>query len=366
MSHLSERAEAVQTWLEGEWTMHYRRQGGKSWQSANLVKKLKTHVCATELDGWEALAELAGAGVIETTSPVSARQRLNVRVSLSEALRHRLASEFAEIDDSLGLDASQAAVWRHALDGVLRDWSLEDQRRLADGLRALAAALPGAYELSAFEASACYLLGSSKLLLGLPRELVRAFAIDPAAFRGPVTWTLAAMPADPQGLLLIENPQSFGQACRVGLHRRLALVCSFGYGLSLSEVLNAPERVRLIGEGAASRSLDELLALPSPTYWGDLDPEGLRIFQCLRQAVPELRLSALYGPMIETLEAHGGHPLTALTGKPRQRHAGGWVRGLDQEALDDAQLTALAGQALDTAIQRRWLDYLVEATGETT
>lgn len=358
MSHLSERAEAVQTWLEGDWATHYRRKGGKSWQSASLVRKLKAHVCATELDGWEALAELAGAGVIETTSPVSARQRLSVRVSLSEALRHRLASEFAEIDDSLALDAGQAAVWRHALDGVLRDWSLSDQRRLADGLRALAAALPGAYELSAFEASARYLLGSSKLLLGLPRELVRAFGIDPTAFRGPVTWALAAMPADPQGLLLIENPQSFGQACRVGLHERLALVCSFGYGLSLSEALSAPERVRLIGEGLAARGLSELLTLPHPTYWGDLDPEGLRIFLRLKRAVPELRLSALYGPMIETLEAHGGHPLATLTGKAQQRQAGDWSRGLDQEALDDARLTALAGRPLDEAIQQRWLSYL--------
>ncbi|MCG7600060.1 DUF2220 family protein [Halomonas sp. McH1-25] len=359
MSHLSERAEAVQVWLEGDWTLSYRKQGNKGWRSASLVRRLKRdRACATELDGWEALRELAGAGVIETASPVSARQTLNVQVTLSEALRHRLESEFAELDDSLGLEATQAAVWRHALDGVLQDWSLADQQRLAKGLRALAADLPGAYAASAFEASARYLLGSSKLLSALPRELVRTFGIDTTAFRGTVAWVLASVPTEPQGLMLIENPQSFEQACRVGLDEHLALVCSFGYGLSLSEALKSPEQVRLIGERASSRTLSELLCLPQVTFWGDLDPEGLRIFQRLRQAVAGIQLSALYAPMMERLEAEGGHPLHGLTGKAGQRQADQWSRGLDQEALDDAALIERGREALDESLAGSWLAHL--------
>ncbi|GGX92890.1 hypothetical protein GCM10007160_20530 [Litchfieldella qijiaojingensis] len=361
MSHLSECAEATLTWLEGEWCTAYRKEKSKSWHSKALVKRLKREgICATELDGWEALGELARAGLIETTAPVSARQRLNVRVLLSEALCHRLESEFADVDDSLALKAGQAALWRHSLDGVLQGWSVDDQRRLAEGLRELAEALPEAYALSAFEASARYLLGSSKLLLNLPRELVRAFGIETSAFRRPLSWVLAAMPDEPQGLLLIENPQSFDQACRVGLDQRLAIVCSFGYGLSLSEALRAPKRVRLVCEGLVSRTLDELLELPNPTFWGDLDPEGLRIYLCLREAIPRLRLSALYAPMIEYYDGHGGHPLHGLTGKANQRPAGTsstgiWARGLDQEILSDADLLAHAGHALDEEMQRRWL-----------
>ncbi|SFH16815.1 Wadjet anti-phage system protein JetD domain-containing protein [Modicisalibacter xianhensis] len=356
MSHLSERAEAVQLWLEGDWTLAYRKQGNKGWRSASLVRRLKRdRACATELDGWEALRELAGAGVIETVSPVSARQTLNVQVTLSEALRHRLESEFAELDDSLGLEAAQAAVWRHALDGVLQDWSVTDQQRLAEGLRAMAADLPHAYAYSAFEASARYLLGSSKLLMALPRELVRSFGIDTTAFRGTSAWVLASVPAEPQGLLLIENPQSFEQACRVCLDERWALVCSFGYGLSLGEALRAPEQVRLIGERTSSCTLSELLALPEVTFWGDLDPEGLRIFLRLRQSVPGIQLSALYTPMIERLENDAGHPLHGLTGKAGQRQAGSWMRGLDQEALDDTRVAELGDKALDESLAEEWL-----------
>lgn len=369
MTHLSERAEAARIWLEGDWTKHYRKQGGKRWQSSSLVRKLKAHVCGTELDAWEALAELAEAGVIETTAPVSSRQRLNVHVTLSEALRHRLESEFADIDDSLALTPSQAAVWRHALDGVLHGWSLEDQRRLAQGLRELAASLPDAYTMSSFEASARFLLGSSKLLLALPRELVRTFDIDTAVFRLTSVWVLSAIPATPKSLLLIENPQSFEQACRVGVNERAALVCSFGYGLSLAEALKEPNRVRLIGEGSHTSSIQELLELPRQYFWGDLDPEGLRIFLRLRHSLPKLRLSALYGPMIEAFERGLGHPLHALTGKAEQRHAGTlstgiWSRGLDQEALEDANLVALADQSLDEATQQHWLNYLVDCPAE--
>ncbi|MHB0777198.1 Wadjet anti-phage system protein JetD domain-containing protein [Halomonas sp. WWR20] len=361
MSHLSERAEAVQTWLEGEWSQCHLKGKRKTWESRPLVARLKREGrCQTELDGWEALYELAAAGVIEAPAVVSSRQRLNVRVRLSEALCHRLASEVTEVDDSLGLNSAQAAAWRHALDGVLQDWSLVDQQCLASGLRRLAAALPDAYALSAFEASAHHLLGSSKLLTALPRELVRSFGIDTSAFRGPVAWVLAAVPDSPQGLLLIENPQSFDQACRVGLNERLALVCSFGYGLSLGEALKSPEQVRLIGEGGSSHRLTELLALPNITFWGDLDPEGLRIFSHLRHSLPGLRLSALYAPMMARLEADDGHPLHALTGKAKQRPGTRWSRGLDQELIDDATLAAGAGKALEDPLQQRWLQALAD------
>lgn len=364
MSHLSERADTVRVHLEGEWFKHYLRNKSKHWRSTSLVKNLKRErLCETEFEAWQVLAELAAAGVVE--APVtSLKHHVSLTLGLSEAVCHRLESEATPVDPSLKLDASQAVVWRHALAEGLEDWSLADQYQLAEGLRALAADIPGAYAWSAFEASARYLLGSSKLLMALPRELVRSFGIDTTAFRGPLAWVLASVPDEPQGVLLIENPQSFDQACRVGLDEHLALVCSFGYGLSLTEVLKAPEQVRLIGGRASSHTLSELLELPAIMFWGDLDPEGLRIFLRLRQSVPRIRLSALYAPMMERLETEGGHPLHILTGKAGQRQASRWSRGLDQEALDDAALGEWGGETLDESRAERWLALLSEADEE--
>lgn len=355
MSHLSERAEAVRQYMEGQWFKQFLRNKSKRWKSTTLVKSLNREgLCTTHFEAWRTLEELAIVGIVD--APVSSlKHHVPLMLGLSEAVCHRLAAEATPVDPSLRLDVSQAVVWRHVLAEGLKDWSVTDQQRLAEGLRAMAADLPHAYAYSAFEASAQYLLGSSKLLSALPRELVRSFGIDTTAFRGTSAWVLASVPAEPQGLLLIENPQSFEQACRVCLDERWALVCSFGYGLSLGEALRAPEQVRLIGERTSSCTLSELLALPEVTFWGDLDPEGLRIFLRLRQSVPGIQLSALYTPMIERLENDAGHPLHVLTGKAGQRQAGNWMRGLDQEALDDTCVAELGDKALDESLAEEWL-----------
>ena len=106
--------------------------------------------------------------------------------------------------------------------------------------------------------------------------------------------------------------------------------------------------------------MSELLALPEVTFWGDLDPEGLRIFQRLRHSVPGIQLSALYAPMIERLEAEGGHPLHVLTGKAGQRQAGNWIRGLDQEALDDTCVAELGDKSLDESLAEDWLSRITD------
>ncbi|RTR05412.1 Wadjet anti-phage system protein JetD domain-containing protein [Halomonas nitroreducens] len=354
MSTPGEAARAVQAWLEADWCRQYRRQGAKRWRSDTLVRRLRREgICDSELAGWQALAELARFGILD--APEALRHRVPVRLGLSEGECHRLREGMVEPDASLGLTADQAIPWGLALERRLDDWSLVDQQRLVEGLRRLAGDLPDAYGLSAKAASARYLLGSSKLLEALPGELVRSFGIEPRDFRAAPLWLLAAMPEAPEGLLLIENPQSFAQACRVGLDRRLALVCSFGYGLSLGEVMVDPTAVRLVGEQGLAHDLTTLLALPSATYWGDLDPEGLRIYRRLKARLPALRLSALLEPMAASLATQGGHPLHRLTGKEGQRPADDWTRGIDQEALEDTTVAALGGRSLSPALETDWM-----------
>ncbi len=361
MSELQDTVEAVRSWLEDDWCRHRRvRVASRRWQAASLVRKLKQEgVCGSVFIAWRALAELARQGVIDASS-TSLDNRVSQAFGLSEGECHRLEQRLVVPDAALGLADHQAVPWARALDGVLDDWSLADQRRLVEGLRRLAADLPEAHGLSAKVASARYLLGSSKLLEALPGELVRSFGIEPRDFRAAPLWLLAAMPAVPESLLLIENPQSFAQACRVGLDRRLAVVCSFGYGLSLGEAMLDPAAVRLVGGQGLSHDLAALLTLPSPTYWGDLDPEGLRIYRRLKAQLPALRLSALLEPMASALAGQGGHPLHRLTGKEGQRSAGDWTRGVDQEALEDATVAALGGQSLPSALEAEWMAALIE------
>lgn len=359
---LGESASAALARLEEAWRRALVRTGrGKGWQSVSLVKAWqKAGICATELQAWQVLDELDRAGrlALPPGTRLSPHFRLPVRVRLAEWRCEQLAADQPVVDAGLALTPEQAAAWHRALTGPLGDWSASDQQALADGLRRLAGDLPGAYALSPYVASARYLLGSSKLLEALPNDLLRAFGIEPSSFTVADARLLASMPATPEGVILIENLQSFSQACRVGLDARWALVCSFGYGLSLGEALGGLERVRLVGEGPLSHTMTGLLALSNLTYWGDLDPEGLRIFRQLRRRLPGLRLSALYRPMIDAFEATRGHPLHGLTGKEGQRQVREWRRGLDQEWLDDDVLATLAGQSLDPSIEACWMERL--------
>jgi hypothetical protein len=357
---LSEAARDTLAWLEREWERAYLRGGkGKGWRSFTLIQMLQLKgICQTELHAWQILEELGRAEFIDIPAGIllTPRAKLPVKVELAAVRREALMSLSPALDPRLALEPRQHSAWRRAQGGPLGSWSTEDQLALAKGLRRLADDLPGAYQLSPYVASARYLLGSSKLLETLPIELVRSFDIEPDSFQAAETWLLASVPEQPEGLLLIENAQSFSQACRVGCGKRLALICTFGYGLSLAKALSNGDRVQLIGQGTAGVTLADLLRLPSPTYWGDLDPEGLRIYRSLRRSLPELALSALFDPMLAALEGGTCHPLDALTGKAGQRSAGDWQRGLDQEWLEDMQVQALAGKALTLSVQNELVE----------
>ncbi|WP_355659882.1 Wadjet anti-phage system protein JetD domain-containing protein [Halomonas salifodinae] len=348
------------TWMEAAWLRHYRRHGaGKRWQAKTLVERLLIlEACQTQLEARQYLERLQRVGILAVADGVSLAPRLglNPRVGLDPHWTEALVQGLPRAAIELGLTASQSRAWERALEGALGDWSASDQMALVAGLRSLAAALPAAYDLGAYRASACYLLGSSKLLTSLPQELLIAFGIQVSAFRPSATWVLASGPRSPRGLLLIENPQSFSQARELGIDDELALICSFGYGLSLGEALSRPERIQLVGPRLPGGSLKDLLTLPNMTYWGDLDPEGLRIYRALKQHLPRLALSALYEPMIAALQMDQGHPLDTLTGKSGQVPGLEWQRGLDQEWVEDATLMRLAGLALDSRVEAAWLE----------
>ncbi|MEG3115043.1 DUF2220 family protein [Salinicola sp. 4072] len=346
--------------MEATWRKRARLEQTPPRSKADTLGKrlLRGDVCRSLHEGRQALIELYRCGFISLPqgggeTALSPLNGLNPFVSLSEDHAADLQDAMEAAHPVLPLTEEQRRAWNRALDGPLGEWSLEDQRRLADGFRCMVNDVPGIYALTAFQASARYLLGSSKLL-GSLLPLARTFGIDPQKFARPIVRVLLAAPEAPESILLIENPQSFDQACRCGLDQRMALICSFGYGLSLAEVLDRPDDVRLIGDNQSTLGLSELLSLPNPAYWGDLDPEGFRIYQRLKRALPDLVLSALYQPMIDAMSADVSHPLTRATGK-RGQLAAETARGLDQEYLDNAAVRTLAGDSIPDS---RWPGHL--------
>ena len=219
---------------------------------------------------------------------------------------------------------------------ALTDWSQENMQKLFDGLLWLKSDLPDAYQMTVYEASARYLLGSSKLLDSLGKRSLQQFGIDTTLFKKAVSYVVTAGPEQPEQVLLIENPQSFEACIQLGLHQRAGLVSTFGYGLGWLQVISNSESVVGISREGAAQNLLNLLKHPKLYFWGDLDHEGLKIYQAIKQQYPQCCLSRLYLPMIEKLSAGFHHPYVKAVGKDGQKDAGisRYPHGLDQECLN--------------------------------
>jgi hypothetical protein len=208
-------------------------------------------------------------------------------------------------------------------------------------------------------------LGSSKLLFGLPKAPLRALGIDADALAPGPTYFIIAGPPAPECVVFVENPNAFERAVAVTADLPVAWISAYGFGgLALDNGqrlvtgLVTPSQVVPVIRAGAPPDLPALLAHPRLHHWGDLDRAGLQIYHAMRARLPTLKLSALMTPMIDLLQAGGGHPYLELTGKPRQKD---WTpddpqikallafcaaRAVDQEHLSNAQIQDYATQSL--------------------
>jgi len=210
---------------------------------------------------------------------------------------------------------------------VLEGMERQDLSRLLQGLVRLRDDLDEQSGQPRFEVSARYLLGSSKLLDALPSAPLRRFGIDPARFPAFPGYVMVAGPADPAAVILVENPHAFERALEAEGTEEAAWVCTFGYGLSLRRSQYGEQLAAMLESGRAPLTLNRmgdppdwevLLDHERIRFWGDLDLEGLAIFQRLRRHNPRIALSGIYQPMVEQLRAGGGHPYCEMVGKAGQ------------------------------------------------
>jgi hypothetical protein len=217
--------------------------------------------------------------------------------------------------------------------------------------------------------SAANILGSAKALKNLRRP-ARALGLDCAGDPGGELYVLTAGPAHPTAIVLIENIRSFTAFAR-SVHAQKAIgVAAYGYGLTMENFgarLAAGHVIACPAYGTAvdlQAALDRLPAL----FWGDLDREGLRIYESLRQQLPSIALSAAYTAMEERLRNKTlCHPYHKLFEKDGQRPPRGATpetahltnmclqRAVDQEALgyELSDVDVLAPYHLPPASARR-------------
>lgn len=168
--------------------------------------------------------------------------------------------------------------------------------------------------------SAENLLGSSKAARSLRVELGGlGVNVDDS---GGLYYAITAGPAAPEAVVLIENPRVFSAVAMSAQASRILAVAAYGYGLTIDnfgqrllagQVVSCPA----VGERADLRwALTQLPAY----FWGDLDLEGLRIYESLKRRLPSIRLSAAYGAMDRMLnDRRCSHPYHRLFEKDGQR-----------------------------------------------
>nr|WP_279593425.1 Wadjet anti-phage system protein JetD domain-containing protein [Pseudodesulfovibrio sp. S3-i] len=100
----------------------------------------------------------------------------------------------------------------------------------------------------------------------------------------------------------------------------------------------------LTREGNPPKNPSLLLRHSNLFFWGDLDLMGMAIFDRLKRHFPQLKLSALYEPMIKELFAGRSHPYVGCVGK----------KGQKAQRLNDPMAQRLAalcrGRAVDQEI----------------
>lgn len=199
------------------------------------------------------------------------------------------------------------------LDGL----STKDMMNLIDGIGKIKANLENLQHEDPYIVSARHLLGSAKAL----KAVGDAFGLPLSTFQGRVAYAVVAGPPDPEAILFIENVAPFEEFCLTSASNRIMAVATFGYSLAwnnLSQELRSEKLVHLVRKGNP-RHLKDVIDTKPAFFWGDLDQEGLNIYTQLKKVIPTLKLSALYLPMIESLENNQSHPYGKLAAKEKQR-----------------------------------------------
>ncbi len=211
-----------------------------------------------------------------------------------------------------------------ALSIKLPDLSVKDMRVLAESLAKLEAIGATGCEDAGFNVSARQIMGGSKVLANITPKMLQALGLSPRLQISSPRYVICAGPPHPAATLLIENPRAFENAVRSGLCKTVALVCTYGFGLSYlgqawdSDALEDDRPVQIVRAGSPP-PIASLLKAENVFLWADLDMAALNIFRSLKAAIPQLKFSRIYESMMRmALEDEKSHPYAMIFEKNGQ------------------------------------------------
>ena len=214
-----------------------------------------------------------------------------------------------------------------------------------------------------------HLMGSSKVLSMMSGRMLEALGLPSRLHNSSPRYVICAGPPDPVATLLIENPRAFENAVRSGLSEEVAIICTYGFGLSYlgQEWLHNAETPEydqpiMIVRGGSPPPLSDLLRATQVFLWGDLDLAAINIYRSLKRTVPQLQMSRIYEAMLPMVtDSDCSHPYAEIFDKSGQ--AKGLVidapgshdldseclllwracqtRAVDQEAVFDSEIRSL-------------------------
>jgi len=302
-----------------------RARTSSSLRGNGLVERLVRDLQCDRTDVLRVFRELRTEGILVCDDWLRDEPLSKVTVNLPEESNPTADIWHGVLEQAAKIQGEFAAL--EPLAEVMEGFHASEMSRLLSGLISLKQDQDRLQNTPRFEVSARYLLGSSKLLDTLPTASLRQFGIDVSRFPTFPGYVMVAGPPDPCVVVLVENPHSFECAIEALGTDRAAWVCTYGYGLSLKYSQHGEQLAAILESRIPPRTLvrkgsppswDVLLRHDRVRFWGDLDLEGLAIFERLRRYNTNIALSGLYQPMVDHLREGGGHPYCKAVGKVGQ------------------------------------------------
>ena len=267
---------------------------------------------------------------------------------------------------SLSTEAMQALASFYT---KVSDLSSQDMASLVECLADLAFSGQTDIDGAGFNVSARTIMGGSKVLAAVDSKAMQALGLPARLKTSSPRYVVCAGPSGPVVTLLIENPRAFENAVRSGLGETVALVCTYGFGLSylgqawVEDMHSEDKPIQIIRSGTPG-SLSTLLQAKQIYLWADLDLAALSIYRSLKSTIPQLQFSAIYQVMMEMAkDGKRSHPYAAIFEKDGQvanstsmvdvsdpvvkvLFESCWTRAVDQEAVLETDILLLGRSPL--------------------